>query len=208
VYKDHLAALRQAADFGPYALTFSQGHHWLVHLTGHEVTLIPGLAASAVAIVAIGFSYFQNKATNRNSLQATKESNANALAIAREERASKREDELNALKRTVYGQCIGAFNVVAKEFAGMAGKVGPSRDPAGAAEAAVAAENAIAELSLIAPEQVISGARAVRSVLDVDLEQEGWHEVFLRNYPSVLTALEEAMRKDLAEKADAAIVLD
>jgi hypothetical protein len=56
-------------------------------LTGHELEILP----SIVAVIAIVGGYL-----------GVRSANGNALRIAREERGTKRQDELNALKRAVY----------------------------------------------------------------------------------------------------------
>jgi hypothetical protein len=68
-----------------------------MHLTGHELTLI----SSGVAAIAIIGGYLGVRAANRN-----------AVRIAKDERSSKREDELKALKRVVYVKMIHALNAL------------------------------------------------------------------------------------------------
>jgi hypothetical protein len=69
-----------------------------VVLTGHELTVIP----SAVAMLAIIGGYIGVRSANRN-----------ALAIAREERSSRRRDEFDALKRATYARFLTALASVA-----------------------------------------------------------------------------------------------
>jgi hypothetical protein len=74
------------------------------------VTLIPGLTASAVAIVAVVAGYFQNRTTNRRSGEATRESNENALRIAREERVTRLGSQIFETRRTLYGRYLAALS--------------------------------------------------------------------------------------------------
>ena len=76
-------------------------HHWLVQITSHELTAGASVLSAAVAIVAI-------VSGNRVASRA----NRNALEIAREERASKRQDELNALKRATYVRTLSALSAL------------------------------------------------------------------------------------------------
>jgi hypothetical protein len=65
-----------------------------VNLTGHELTA----ASSAVAALAIVGGYLGVRSANRN-----------AVEIAREERSSRRRDELDVLKRIGYARCVAAL---------------------------------------------------------------------------------------------------
>ena len=69
-----------------------------MHLTDHELTA----ASSAVAALAIIGGYL-----------GVRSANLNALKIAREERSSRREDELDALKRAIYAKCLSELNALA-----------------------------------------------------------------------------------------------
>jgi hypothetical protein len=60
-----------------------------VHITGNELAIV----SAGVAAVAVVASVVNNRSTNKN-----------ALDIAREERASRRKDELEALKRATYAK--------------------------------------------------------------------------------------------------------
>lgn len=66
-------------------------------ITGHELTA----GSSAVAALAIVGGYLGIRSANRN-----------ALTIAREERSSKRQDELDALKRAVYTQTLSSLTAL------------------------------------------------------------------------------------------------
>jgi hypothetical protein len=66
-----------------------------VFLTGHELTLV----SSGVAAIAIVGGYLGVRSANRS-----------AVKIAREERASKREGEMLALKRVIYVKLAIALN--------------------------------------------------------------------------------------------------
>ena len=66
----------------------------LVNLTEQELAA----ASSAVAALAIVGGYLGVRSANRN-----------AVEIAREERSSRRHDELDALKRITYARCVAAL---------------------------------------------------------------------------------------------------
>jgi hypothetical protein len=117
-----------------------------VHLTGDELTA----ASSAVAAVAIVGGYLGVRSANRN-----------ALKIAREERSSRRKEELDALKRTIYAQCLAALTALAAvsiEVSVSQGRTSPAVQQARIAalrqglNAIQVAHNAVAELELIAPD--------------------------------------------------------
>jgi hypothetical protein len=67
-------------------------------LTGHELTA----ASSAVAFLAIVSGYFGIRSANRN-----------ALNIAREERSTRRRDELNDLRRVTYAKFLVSLDALA-----------------------------------------------------------------------------------------------
>jgi hypothetical protein len=127
------------------------GHHGLVQLTEHELTA----ASSAVAALAIIGGYLGVRSANRN-----------AVHIAREERSSRRGDELTALKRVVYARCMAAINelsAAAVEEAKLRNKMRSVDIPADGLKdgyesvrkakqnSAITATNIIAELDLLAP---------------------------------------------------------
>jgi hypothetical protein len=112
-----------------------------VNITGNELTA----ASSAVAALAIVGGYLGVRSANRN-----------ALKIAREERSSKRKDELDALKRTTYAKTLAALHALATanvELVTLAGtnvnadvQLAVTRKRA---EAMQAAYDSIAELELV-----------------------------------------------------------
>lgn len=70
-----------------------------MHITGDELTALP----SVVAVIAIVASYTSVRSANRN-----------ALRLAREERSSRREGELDALKRTTYAKYDAALSALVR----------------------------------------------------------------------------------------------
>ena len=119
-----------------------------VHLTGNELTA----ASSAVAAVAIAGGYLGVRSANRN-----------ALKIAREERSSRRKDELDALKRTIYVRCLTALDALPMASAQVSASQATS-DPANQArmaaqrqsldEALAVLYNVTVDIQLIAPDPV------------------------------------------------------
>jgi hypothetical protein len=117
-----------------------------VRLTGHELELIP----SVVAAIAIVGGYLGVSAANRTTLN-----------VAEQERSSKREDELKALKRTVYVKVISALNalVAARVVANEMDRfklfgVGPTKEArtqvqAESKDALMALQDAMLEMSLV-----------------------------------------------------------
>ncbi len=121
-----------------------------MHLTGNELTA----ASSAVAAVAIAGGYLGVRSANRN-----------ALKIAREERSSRRKDELDALKRTVYVQCLAEFMALAAasvevsnpQSSGRPRPLKPTSSMAAlkqALDATQVAYRTVSDLDLIAPNPV------------------------------------------------------
>jgi hypothetical protein len=110
-----------------------------VNLTGHELTA----ASSAVAALAIVGGYLGVRSANRN-----------AVKIAREERSSRRHDELDALKRIAYARCVAAL------FALNTASIDERSHHAGLAEirqridAALAAHDAVVGIEQIAPDRL------------------------------------------------------
>ena len=118
-----------------------------MHLTDHELTA----ASSAVAALAIIGGYLGVRSANRN-----------ALAIAREERSTRRKDELDALKRATYAKFLAALTALAtlsmeRDGANSNAKASPAyrtsvlRQWLAAMHAGMAA---LAEVELIAPDIV------------------------------------------------------
>ncbi|HEY5360146.1 MAG TPA: hypothetical protein VIJ82_21105 [Streptosporangiaceae bacterium] len=146
-----------------------------MHITGNELAMV----SAGVAAIAVAASVWNNKSTN-----------ANALAIAREERTSQQQNELTALKRTVYAKCIATAHklVLAQVDLGVIRQErGQAKSPEDrrlleeqwrAADRAVdstvvEAGNAEAELLLIAPESIWRAVTAVyrdmgKTEVDVD----------------------------------------
>ena len=112
------------------------GHDCPVILTGHELTA----ASLAVAALAIVGGYLGVSSANRN-----------AVKIAREERSSRRGDELVALKRVTYARCMSALlelNVAYELEPSSLGESGRLIDASQAAHAAVV------DMELIAPDRL------------------------------------------------------
>lgn len=121
-------------------------------LTGHELAIFPSL----VAIVAIGGTLLGAKLTNKSTLKSVDLANKAAIEIAREERSSKRADELLALKRTIYGKLVADLTVLTRASI-MASNVENfplAQRPAVLEQkmnASVAAANSLADVYLMAP---------------------------------------------------------
>lgn len=115
-----------------------------MHLTGDELAA----ASIAVAALAIAGGYLGVRSANHN-----------ALKIAKEERSAQRQDELEALKRTVYVKCLAALLTLSGASMEASGYQGDTLSAMQARVAATkkrlsasyAANNAISELTLIAP---------------------------------------------------------
>jgi hypothetical protein len=110
------------------------GHDCLVILTGHELAA----ATSAVAALAIVGTYLGVSSANRN-----------AVKIAREERSSRRGDELNALKRVTYARCMSALLELNMAYTSESTSLA---DPSRPIDALQAARAAVVEMELIAPD--------------------------------------------------------
>ena len=110
-----------------------------MNLTEHELTA----ASSAVAALAIVGGYLGVRSANRN-----------AVKIAREERSSRRHDELDALKRVTYARCVAALlavNTASIEASALQAREAESRQ---LIDAAKAAHDAVVEVELIAPDRL------------------------------------------------------
>ncbi len=79
-------------------------------LTERELSIFPSL----VAIVAIAGTLVSARLTNKSTLKAVEMANENALKIAEAERSSRREDELLALKRTMYAKLLSDLSALVK----------------------------------------------------------------------------------------------
>jgi hypothetical protein len=130
-----------------------------VQLTEHELSVIP----SVVAIVAIAGTLVGVRLNNKSTLKAVALANENALKIAEAERSSKREDELLALKRTMYAKLLSDLFVLVKES--MLVSVVETLPPAQRIpftvqrmNASLTAADSLANVSLIAPTYVNSFA--------------------------------------------------
>jgi hypothetical protein len=120
----------------PVAPRGMAGHDCLVILTGNELTI----ASSAVAALAIVGGYLGVRSANRN-----------AVKIAREERSSRRGDELNALKRVTYVRCVSAL--LELNTANTLESTSLSH-PSRRIDAAQAAHAAVVDMELIAPDRL------------------------------------------------------
>lgn len=117
----------------------------LMVLTVHELTA----GSSAVALLAILGGYLGVRSANRN-----------AVKIAREERSSRRRDELDALRRATYARFLVALNALAMvslEHEAIIGTPEIRGEPRITSikrrtDALAAARNIAAELDLLAPD--------------------------------------------------------
>jgi hypothetical protein len=119
-----------------------------MHITGNELTA----ASSAVAALAIVGGYLGVRSANQN-----------ALKISREERSSKRKEELDALKRGVYVGVLDKLNAFADaqmESSGLSNN--PSAPPQlrlealrRQGEARQVAFRSVAELTLVTPNNLL-----------------------------------------------------
>jgi hypothetical protein len=119
-----------------------------------------------VAIVAIAGTLVGVRLSNKSTLKAVELANENALKIAEAERSSEREDELLALKRTMYAKLLNDLSVLVKES--MMGSAVEKLPPAQRIplaiqriNASMAAAASVANVSLIAPSYVNSMAAEV-----------------------------------------------
>lgn len=160
-----------------------------MQLTGDELTA----SSSVVAALAIVGGYLGVRSANQN-----------ALKIAKEERSSRRSDELGALRRAIYARCIAALNAElaayialseirerAAELSKPDENLSAERNDAIIAgrQALVVARNCIAELELVAPATVSHLGQEVLAVASDDqLRDQFTHRMI---------ALQRAMRHDL-----------
>jgi phage tail protein X len=149
-----------------------------VHITGNELTAI----SSAVAALAIVGGYLGVRSANRN-----------ALKIAREERSSKRKDELDALKRTTYTKTLAALHALATaniELAALAGTNIHATQKR--AEAIQTAYDSIAELELVSPNnQLYVLAKEALDQAAMSTQRDS------RGYTSWAAKLRASLRDDL-----------
>lgn len=110
-----------------------------MNLTGHELTA----ASSAVAALAIIGGYLGVRSANRN-----------AIKIAREERSSRRHDELDAQKRVIYARCMEALFTLNTASIGASAIHHREPEIRQQIDAALAAHDAVLQVELIAPERL------------------------------------------------------
>jgi hypothetical protein len=110
-----------------------------VILTGHELTA----ASSAVAVLAIIGGYLGVRSANRN-----------AVKIAREERTSRRHDELDAQKRVIYTRCVEALFTLHTASIRASAIDHSEAEIRQSIDAALAAHDAVLQVELIAPERL------------------------------------------------------
>ena len=94
--------------------------------------------------------------TNKSTLKSVRLANETALEIAREERSSKRADELLALKRTIYAKLLADLTTLSKAcILGSTAKKLPLAEQASAItrrmDASTDAANSLANVYLVAP---------------------------------------------------------
>lgn len=159
-----------------------------MHITGNELTA----TSSAVAALAIIGGYLGVRSANHN-----------ALKIAREERSSKRKDELDALKRTTYTKALAALHALATANIELA-LAAPDRTNIRAApgtynnvakrraDAIQTAYDSIAELELVSPNnQLYVLAKEVLDRAAMSTPQDS------KGYPSWAATLRASLRDDL-----------
>ncbi len=108
-------------------------------LTGQELTA----ASSAVAALAIVGGYLGVRSANRN-----------AVKIAREQRSSQRQVELEALKRVTYARCVAALPALNTASTRASGQHAGVAEISQRIDAAMAAHDAVVEVELIAPDRL------------------------------------------------------
>jgi hypothetical protein len=143
-----LESVTRVTKFGhPYPAKIHQRRVRLMVLTEHELTA----ASSGVAVLAILSGYLGVRSANRN-----------ALKIATEERSSRRQEELNALRRATYARflvALTALEMASLEQESIAASPQIRGEPRITAikrrtEALATARNIAAELELLAPSHV------------------------------------------------------
>ena len=137
-------------------------------LTEHELDIFP----SVVAVVAIGGTLLGVRLTNKSTLKSVEQANQAALEIARVERSSKREDELLALKRTIYAKFVADLSLLTRGSIVVSSTENRSSVERSAAirqrmDASVAAANSLANVYLIAPAYINTlAAEAYKAALN------------------------------------------
>jgi hypothetical protein len=168
-------------------------------LTSNELTA----GSTAVALLAIAGGYLGVRSANRN-----------ALDIAREERSSKQQDELDALKRSVYVRCIANIMHLSASKISIDRRIGElalskgaitqlmtGRPPADAElsqmmqrqlDILVACSTSISEVQLIAPPAIWRIAKELLAAAS-DTKND-------QNFAALRATLELYMRMDLERK--------
>ena len=142
-----------------------------MNLTGHELTA----ASSAVAAVAIDGGYLGVRSANRN-----------AVKIAREERSSRRRDELDALKRVTYARCMAALlelDVASIEAAASQAREAEIRQRI---DALKVAHHAVVEVELIAPDRLRDLAFEAMAGACRPAKEDAFTDIALSDTPTFL----------------------
>jgi hypothetical protein len=156
-------------------------HDWAMHLTSNEIAG----GSVAVASLAIIGGIYSARMTSRD-----------AVKIAREERSSRRQNEQDVLKRTIYANCLAALMALMLEKRmSPVTRLGSAEDIRATgikrAEAVTQALNATAEVELIFPKMLFDLASAAfQATLNFSHETSG--EFSIR-----VARLRTAMRPDL-----------
>jgi hypothetical protein len=163
-----------------------------------------GFVSSGVALLAISGTLAGVRLTNKGNIEAAKLTNQttldsvklandNALALAREERSSKHSDELIALKRTVYADCITKLgqlmNLQLRRASMSSDSDGFVEIIKEAANATLSAVSAVTVVQMIADEPVNS--------LVVMALNSGMENGELAKMPRIMNMLDTAMRQDV-----------
>jgi hypothetical protein len=171
-----------------------------VHITGNELAMV----SAGVAAVAVVASVANNRSTNKNSLKATKESNENALRIAREERVTRLGSQIFETRRTLYGRYLAALsNTVDVRWGGTPWP--HDRTPSAEQREALktTARARYGEALLIYEELAITAPAEVAKAADETLVAAGRVEVSDPDshlkYSSQVENLRDLMRKDLGK---------
>ncbi len=162
-----------------------------MHLTSNEVTGSSAILSSAVAVVAIIAGYLGVRSANRN-----------ALAISREERSTRQQEELVALKRTTYVNFMSELNQLVSATITYDNCTKPGsqtsqeeRDAAKDAqyECSVKAGKAVDELRLVSPSLYSQANEALLKTMDTKTGEAG-------KLGSVYSKLLDSMARDIHDK--------
>ena len=142
-------------------------------LTAHELTAL----SSVVAALAIIGGYLGVRSANQN-----------ALKIAREERSSKRADELKALKLSTYVECVSMLDRLEESL----------KDPKQKSNAELIAKSndAMVKLGLIAPQVIVDLASDAIMGAVVDLAEDSKDQ-----YDRAVILLRGVMIRDIRDEA-------